>query len=221
MFPLILMQFVSFPDRTDAILSNYAKDSPNKIQINSSGSLGLYYQSKCHKTHPNQTLVGEEKYDWCSNLGTQNVDNPWISFSIYNKAIQLTGYSIRNGCCWYSCCCIDDNKLLDYGCCCRLYSFSLQGSNDNKNWKVIHRVEKDLQFWACKYNTYEFEMTEPFAYLRFVLEGSLDGYQYCMQINQVEFYGKTVDSIRSLDDDYFDDNEESVSIIGKIKKTTE
>ena len=219
---LFFVQFIAFPDRSDAILTKYSNENPNQLSLSSSGNLGLFYNGKCQITHPNETLRINQKLDWCSNLGSHS-DSPWISYHIKNKAFQLTGYSIRNGCCWYTCCCIDDNKFIDYGCCCCLYSFSLQGSNDNATWKTIHKVEKDPNFWACKFNTYELETkTEPFAYLRIILDDIISGYQYCMQINQVEFYGSVVDSYgHESFEDLNEDGDESVSIIGKIKKSDE
>ena len=62
--------------------------------------------------------------------------------------MRVKRYSVRNGCCRYSCCCTEDGKIVDYGCCCTLYSYSLQASNDNKTWKVLHRVEKDKSFYT-------------------------------------------------------------------------
>ena len=213
------MQFIALPDRKDAILYKIQKDS-HSINIQSSGSIGLHYGGKCHQTFPNQTLLGEEKLDWCSNIAPskEEKDNPWISFSIPNKAFKITGYAVRNGCCRYFCCCLDDNRDVDY-CCCDLYTFSLHGSNDNVTWKEIHRVEKDSKFYHCQYKTYELEtQTESFRYLKFVQDEEYPGCPKCMQLNQLEFYGSLVDDHYLNDFSENDEGDESVSIIGKIKR---
>ena len=204
-----------FPDKSDAILKN----TPYKPKIDSIGSLGLFLgDSKCHQTFPNQTLIGEKKFDWCSVIPKDPQTKPWISYSYNNKAMKIHGFSVRNGCCFYYCCCeYESGQVYDYDCCCRLYSFSLQGSNDNITWKTIHSVEKENTFYRCEYKTYEFPTTQPFSILRLVLDEPRPGYQNCMQINQIEFYGELVDSFSSFSS-FEDDNEESVSIIGKIKK---
>ena len=148
-------------------------------------------------------------------------EKPWIQFFLKNKAMRLKGYALRNGCCYYDYCCCDPEtgKYLDYYCCCQLYSFSLQGSNDNKTWKIIHRVEKDDTIRICQIKTYEFDMTEGFQFIRLVMDEEYPGCPKCMQLNQVELYGETIYSsyYSSYEDDL--DNEESISIIGKIKKS--
>ena len=218
MFCLLLVEYVAFPDRKDAILEKAAKTIPVSQLTESSGNIGLFYSGKCHETFPNNTLNAEKKDDWCSNIG-EPVDGkrPWIQYRINGKGMKIIGYSIRNGCCWYSCCCYGD-QIIDYDCCCRLYSFSLQGSNDNMTWKVIHKVEKDKSFWDCKTNTYTLDKeTESFNFVRIVLDESLPGCPFCMQINQFEVYGETVDSFYSHEQEQ-EENDESVSIIGKVKR---
>ena len=210
MLAFILVEFIAFPSRKDSILSQVDQKS---VDLAVSGSIGYFYNGKCVQTYPNQTLNNDEKLDWCSNVAKSKDDKPWITYSLQNKAMRLTGYSVRSGCCYYTCCCLDESGLVDY-CCCELYSFSLQGSNDNKTWKVIHKVEKDDRFYICMFKTYEFPMTESFKYVRFVQESERPGCAFCMAINQIEFYGETVDSnSREIIDS---DDDESVSIIGKV-----
>ena len=151
MFPIIFMQFVSFPSRKDAIFESL-KNSPNEIRIEATGSLGLYYfdEKKCHQTYPNHTLVSTPETDWCSTIAPNNNEKPYITYSLRNKIMKINGYSVRNGCCRHRCCCLDDNKPLDDYCCCELYSFSLQGSNDNQTWTVLHKVEKESRIRYCE-----------------------------------------------------------------------
>ena len=209
------MAFIAFPDRKDSIISENIKD----VVVSASGSIGFYMKGKCQQTYPNQTLTNNAYYDWCSNVGKKGEANPWISYYITGKKMKLTGYSIRNGCCRYAeCCCIDDNTKLDSHlyCCCALYSFALQGSNDNQTWKTIHTIEQKKNFYYCKYETYEFPETEFFRFVRFVQLEEYPNCPFCMAINQIEFYGSTTQSFDYLDN--IDENEESVSIIGKIKR---
>lgn len=215
MLLVAIMKFMAFPERKDSIFQ-HVSNKEDDILVSSSGSLGLYYGGKCHLTYPNETLHNDQKMDWCSNIAKQEDEKPWISFNLKNKAVKLTGYSVRNGCCYRSCCCTEDNSFVDSdGCCCRLYSFALQGSNDNKTWKTIHKVENDENFYYCAFKTYEFQKTESFSFVRFVQEKEFPGCPFCMQINQMELYGETVGSFVSADND---DNDESVSIIGKLNR---
>ena len=218
MFFILSVSYTALPQRDDAILSQ----SKNQIIIDASGSLGLrYYDRKCTQTYPNQTLVGDEEWDWCSNIMKTNNDYPWISYRIPNKAMKLRGFSVRNGCCHSLCCCDPETGHdIDFHCCCGLYSFSLQGSNDNHKWKIIHKVEKEIKFYECKLMTYEFEMTEAFHYIRLVMDEAWPRCEIkCIQINQIELYGETISSsFYSYEQDIDEKDEESVSIIGRIKK---
>ena len=218
MFYFILLQFISFPSREDSIIHKENNNNQNNIIVQSSGSLGVYYDKKCHQTSPNQTLVEDRKHDWCSNIGTANGPNPYITYSVKGKSMRIKGYSIRNGCCWYYCCCLDDNTVYDdIYCCCDLYSFSLLGSNDNSTWKTIHHVEKDNKFYRCLYKTYEFELTQPFKYVKLQLDEEYPKCLKCMQINEIDLYGETVPDAFSYE---YNENEEedTISIIGKVRK---
>ena len=216
---LTMMEFIAFPDRKDSIFQA-ASNSNTNIAVESSGSIGIYYDNKCHLTYPNETVIVNAKMDWCSNVAKSEDDKPWVEYHLSNKAVmKLTGYSLRNGCCYRRCCCVSDNSFLDSEwCCCRLYSFSLQGSNDNKTWKVIHKVEKDDKFYLCYFKTYEFEKTESFKYIRLVQEKEYPGCPFCMQLNQIDLYGELI--LDPFVEPQYDDNDESVSIIGKLKRAS-
>ena len=212
----ILVEFVAFPSRKDAIFYNNGIES---VDVEASGSIGVYKNGKCEKTHPNQTLGSDENRDWCSNIATSKTENPWVQYSLNGKQMKLKGFSVRNGCCRYTCCCEEENgKIVDKYCCCILYSYSLLGSNDNKTWKVIHKVVKDKTFYYCESRTFDFEkVTEPFRYFRFVLDEEWPGCLKCMQINQIEFYGETMNSGYVLEADASEDDE-SISIIGRVNR---
>ena len=215
LFLLFLQKYISFPEKSDAILQKEVK-AKRHVNIESSGSLGLYFDGKCHKTYGNETIHENEDFDWCSNIASEQFEKAWIQYSIPNKAIKIKGYSLRNGCCKYACCCYDDQNDINY-CCCNLYSFSLLGSNDNETWKLLHKVEKDSKFYYCSFKTYELDaMSDAYKYIRLVQDAEYPGCPKCMQINQIEFYGETiVTGSYSLDSN--EDEEESISIIGRVK----
>ena len=217
-FVTMLVAFIAFPESKEAIFANEKKDV---IKIETSGSLGLYHHGKCHKTYGNETLLGDEYQDWCSNIVEDKKNpekNPFIQYSIKGKQMRIKKYSVRNGCCRYDCCCDDDGKVIDYYCCCTLYSYSLLASNDNKTWTTLHKVEKDKSFYTCQTKTFELEKeTQPFTYFRFVLNEEWPNCPKCMQVNQIELYGSTTNSgYVSYNENTEDD--ESISIIGRVKR---
>ena len=55
-------------------------------------------------------------------------------------------------------------------------------------------------------------------FLRILLDEQLPGCKFCMQINQIEFYGDVIDS-QFAGSFESDDNDESVSIIGKVDRS--
>ena len=218
MFLFLAMEYIALPDRQDALLSK----STIRPTIFVSGSLGLIQGGKCIQTTPNSTINDDPKQDWCSNIQTSDLNKPWISYSIPGKAFSLTGFSVRNGCCYHHRCCCDPEtgRDIDIRCCCDLYSFSLQGSNDNITWKTIHKVEKDKTIYDCQTKTYEFTQTSPYSYIRFHMDEERPGCPKCIQLNQIELYGKLMKSeypyLTSYDNE--EENEESISIIGKVRK---
>lgn len=215
MFFITLFEFIALPQRKDALLSSIG--SQNEIVVESSGSIGMRVKGKCVMTHPNDTLSVDENHDWCSNIAIsrETINNPWISFTFKNKLMELTGYSFRNGCCRHACCCFDDSSYF-YDCCCYMYSFELQGSNDNITWKTIHKVEKEKGIRYCENKVYEFPKTGALKYVRFVQTEEYPGCKKCMQINQLELYGVKLANGKFQD---YDGEDESVSIIGKVRSS--
>ena len=211
---LLLLQFIAFPDRKDSILQE--ENKYGNVIISSSGSIGQYKKGKCELTFPNRTLEASQNNDWCSNIATSDNDMPWITYSIKGKQMKLTGFAIRSGCCLSSSCCCLDGKIIDY-CCCDLFSFSLQGSNDNKTWKLLHKVEKDYYFYYCQYKTYEINNHDSFQYVRLVMDQEYPGCVKCITVNQIELFGKAEPSNSYYFDSENDGDDESISIIGKIK----
>ena len=206
----LFYQISPFPERNDNLL----KGNEKIFDISASGSIGQFRNGKCVETQPDGLFDSDDKKeDWCSNVNKSKTDKPWLGFSLKGKAIFLTGYAIRSGCCYYPCCCID-GKYID-GCCCDLYSWSLQGSHDNSTWKTLHTIDKDRTFYGCANRQYDIEAKESFEFLRIIQEQPWPGCNYCMCINKVQFYGKTVDGAYQSTDE--DDSDESISIIGRIQ----
>jgi hypothetical protein len=67
---IVAVAFVAFPESKEAIISNENMESVN---VESSGSIGLYRDGVCHKTDPNETLISNERFDWCLNVANVNV----------------------------------------------------------------------------------------------------------------------------------------------------
>ena len=100
----LLVSFVAFPESKDAILSMVTDQRTINIEV--SGSLGFFYENKCHKTFGNETLVADAYSEWCSNIAIDKNDplqNPWIQYSIKGKQMKISRYSVRNGCCHFYC----------------------------------------------------------------------------------------------------------------------
>ena len=216
-FVTVFVAFIAFPQRDDAIFHHTDK---NLINVEASGSIGLYHYSvgKCVQTHPNETIISSEMKEWCSNIASNKSDHPWIQYSVRGKQMKIRGYSVRNGCCRYPCCCTVDGEIIDTDCCCKLYSFSLQASNDNIQWTTIHKVEKDDKFYHCLAKEYKFEQeTVPYTYIRLILDEEWPGCIRCLQINQIELYGEAIPG------EYFpindgNDEDQIVSIIGRLER---
>ena len=217
-FFISIFAFAALPDESNAI---FAHENKELINIESSGSIGLHHDGRCILTYPNETLISSEEHEWCSNISKDKNDpklNPFIQFSIKGKQMKVSKYAVRNGCCKYPCCALNENGKIAYeSCCVYLYSYSLQASNDNLTWKVIHKVEKDESFNLCQVKTFELaEKTQPFTYFRFVVDHEYPYCPKCMQINQIELYGETISNGYLPSDN--NDDDESISIIGRIKK---
>ena len=213
---LFFVKYVAFPNRRDALLRTSENLTSSDVMVSSSGSMGFYYNDKCHQSFSNMTLNSNKNIDWCSNVAANENDKPWIQLSFKHHK-KISGYSLRNGCCvHYYCCDIETNKVVDYNCCCRLYSFSLLGSNDNNKWEVIHSVKSNKEFYYCKTETFDFgKLTGPFKYIRLVQDQPLPSCQHCMVINQIELYGESA----QIEDNDNTDSDETVSIIGKVRNS--
>ena len=213
MLNFLIFAIIPFPERKDNILAKYLSDASVYV----SGTMGQYYDGKCHQTVPEHIIDSvQRKTDWCSNMNSSKTDFPWYSVSLKGRSMRISGYSVRAGCCYYGCCCLDDKNRV-YGCCCDLYSWLLQGSNDNMTWVTIHKVEKDTDFYDCKNRTYDVNSADYYQYIRIIQDEAWPGCDLCICINKLELYGTTADK-QFVDNE---DTDDSISIIGKVRHSEE
>ena len=226
MLSFLSMEYISLPLRNDALLSK-ALTQDYELKVDSSHSLGMHFKGNCRLTFPNFTLTTESNEDWCSIVhrpsdSTESIkdnEKPFITFSLAHKLFELTSYSVRNGCCKKTCCCSDKkDKLNDVYCCCRLYSFSLWGSNNNKTWIRLQSVERDMTIRICEARTYRISYHRHFKFIKFQIDEGFPKCPFCAQVNQIEFYGKTYDTNEVFDYTSESTEEETISIIGKVRK---
>jgi hypothetical protein len=210
MFCSLFYTIIPFPERNDNILKQHSDD----LSVAVSGSIGQFYNGKCHPTFSEHVTDSiERKTDWCSYINKSKTDYPWISINLRGKTISLTGYSLRMGCGYYGTCCLEDGN---YVYCCLLYSWSLQGSQDNSTWTDLHKIEKDLKFDYCQNRIYEIE-SESYEYVRLIQTEALPYCDFCICLNKLELYGSTSTESSSI---FPEDNDDSISIIGKLSKRT-
>ena len=74
-----------------------------------------------------------------------------------------------------------------------------------------------MDFHFCKAKSFELDqISRPFTYLRFVLDEEWQDCLRCLQINQIEFYGQTVELREETDaSNLIMQKEEPVSVIQK------
>ena len=85
-------------------------------------------------------------------------------------------------------------------------------------WKTIHSVEEDKKLYECANRVYEFSKVEEFTFVRLVLDKPRPYCENCFTLNKFEIYGETIKGNAPFFSDNEDENDESVSIIGKIRK---
>ena len=157
------------------------------IEIDASGSSKQRINGTRQFTKPEYAIYPWNKeYDWCSNCGRTYEDHPWITFSLKNKKIKLTGYFVRAGCCYASsglCCCEDPSYSYCVECC--LYSWSLQISNDNKTWNEVHKM-KDEEMRRCTERSYNLDRAYEAKYVRLIQNEACPGDPPCIALNKFD-----------------------------------
>lgn len=177
----------------------------NFTRVEASGS-GLCYDKNLRKdirTKPENCVDPESKLDWCSDMDFERKRMPWLLISLKEKFVKISGYSMKLGCC-------------EYGyCCCRIHSWKLEGSNDNKTWSLLHEGVRDKDYKDCDQKTFQ---TKEGTYSMFRLSQTepWPDCPSCIFINKIELFGELLESEYSRPS--IVDNDEEVSIIGKVHK---
>lgn len=194
------------------------------LLIDASGSSRQRINGTKQVTKPEYAIYPWDKnYDWCSNCGRTKKEYPFITFSLQDRRMIFDRYFIRCGCCYKSDCCCDTDYY-DYCVDCCLYSWALQISDDNVEWKEVHRVEKERGMRRCNEKSYKLDKSYNAKYVKLVQIQPCLGYPPCMSINRIDFYGDIIggdDLHQQIEGEDFipvRDDDEDVSIIGHISK---
>ena len=205
MFLVFVLFLVQFPFNEDfkGFFFNMYKN--NITNITASGSRYCWNPDLKDDvlTKPQNAIDPNEKLEWCSNFNKSKNDRPWLKIDFQKSSFIPSSYTIQSGCCIYS------------TCCCKIYSWSFEGSNDNNTWTTLHREEQNYKLDYCTVQHYHFQNTQSFKYIRIIQDEPQPGCWYCMDIARLELFGKLENS------DYFsneDDDMEEISIIGKVSK---
>ena len=142
-----------FNEKFNGVFKNtYSK---NDVSVAASGSSKCFFPSlgKDILTKPESVIDPEDELEWCSNVNSSKTDHPWLTTVFKDKKFIMSGYSIKSGCCDYA---------YDV-CCCSIYSWSLLGSNDNKTWTKIHKIEKEKTLSFCREKSYRVDNKGAFS----------------------------------------------------------
>ena len=182
------------------------KNTYNKkdISVTASSSRECYFYSlkKDVSTKPESVIDPEDNLEWCSDINKSENDRPWLATTFKDKKFTMSGYSIKSGCCKYS----------GSRCCCRIYSWSIHGSNDNKTWTKIHSVEKSEELDFCTEKSFLVDKKGSFSMFKIIQDEPQPDCWFCMDISRLEFYG-TIQG--DVDDEI--SSEDEISIIGRFK----
>ena len=151
---------------------------------------------------PEFCIDPESKTEWCSTVNKSKDDYPWLLVRLKNRKFKLSGYSVKAGCC-----------SVEDICCCRLYTWSLEGSNDNKTWVTLHKDERNMELSYCKNKTFEVKQSQYFTFFRIIQYDAEPGCWKCIQLAKIEFYGDLDGSYSSFEEQDLDDE---ISIIGRV-----
>ena len=201
MILFIFIRTFPFNENFNGLFQNMYNDSIAKIEASGSRYCWDFDLKDDVLTKPENAIDPNAKHEWCSNFNRSKSDKPWISFDFKEISFRISGYSLKAGCCG------------DTNCCCKIYSWSMQGSNDNKTWASLHSVEKDDDFFKCKEKSFKISESGNYRFYRMIQDESQPNCWYCMDISRIELYG-------DLNTDQYNnimiDSEEEVSIIGKV-----
>ena len=167
---LLSFLLVNYPfnQNFDGIFKNTY--SSNITKVEASGSEYCYDErfKKDVASSPEFCIDPLSTLEWCSDIDYERKRKPWISVNFRNNKVKLSGYSLKLGCCF------------DGICCCMIYSWSLQGSNDNTTWKTLHKMEKQDDFKDCDSKSFEVTTSQPYSIYRIIQDSPYQGCSSCL-----------------------------------------
>ena len=179
----------------------------------------IEYDGIFHKYYNNTTMIASASSVWLNSPSdainpnsylefcTKYLDREqWFSVVLADKQLLMSSYAIQLGCC----------NFYDT-CCCNLYSWILEGSNDNRTWYIIDKKERVNDFTKCENKEFKIPSnTQKFSHFRFTQKEPQPGCKSCIGLKRMEFFGKLYDFQALIEDEQYLDTE--VSIIGHLKK---
>ena len=154
---------------------------------------------------PSDVINPDSYYEFCTKY---KKEKQWFAVQFTEKSVKLKSYAIQLGCCYFY-----------DSCCCELYSWVLEGSNDNTTWSVLDKEDKLSDFYYCNSRTFELKKaSQPYSYFRITQTETKPNCDSCIGMMRMEFFGDLVakGSYRpEISEDAGDDEE--VSIIGHVK----
>lgn len=182
LFLILFRRHYKLNERYDGILKNEYDNNNIKIESNrESFSFNPKVKKEEIIKHEN-CLNPSSEHKWCSKHDINKPGKPWIRIIFKNNTrILLKGYSIKFGCC---------NKD---ACCCKIFSWLLEGSNDNFIWTKLHVIEKNDEFIKCGERTFEIFNFEFYKYFRIRDSDFYQKCATCISILKLEFYGDVED----------------------------
>ena len=208
---MIFLSFLSF--RTFPFNNNFngvfkRLYDQNIVTVGASGSRVCWDQSskKDINSKPEYCVDPKSPSLWCSDYDWNHNKFPYLQINFQKSRLALSGYSIQAGCCEYS-----------YGCCCTPFSWEISGSNDNKTWTKIHSIEKNKFLTNCANQSFSLPSKSiPYKSFRMTQTEPVSGCPTCMDLLRFEVYGDFDGSSYIYSEDFDDQNDDEVSIIGKV-----
>lgn len=166
-----------------------------------------------------QLILGGKRYDWCSDVGYTLKEHPFIAVTMKSKKFKFNGYTVRSGCCYEGCCC-----GIHYSYCvdCYLYSWSLQISDNYKDWITVHHIEKDNSIQKCADKTFSLDKEYSAKYVRLIQDSPYPSLPPCIALNRFELFGEVLNDYSEIDEAFntdIEDEDEGINIIGRISKS--
>ena len=106
-------------------------------------------------------------------VGNTDTTNASVNFHLINNVIILSNYTIRSHI-------TNDNFL---------YNWQLFGSNNNKDWTLLHGKGESDDLINGNTKTYDINNDKPFSCLRIEMNGTTKNNNPTLRILNIDFYG--------------------------------